>query len=220
MGCASGKRNSLDLNHLGQQVLEVAHRSVGYGDLNCLWSHPTSSAKLYVGSKVAACDKDTLRSTKITCVVVCLETLSDNMPFRGSGNIEYFHFPTGLWRRGLTRDASAEALADVMAPLLGYVEDRLQEGRSILIHCLAGAHRAGTAGIACLMRLADLGAIDAVAKAQACRKVIDPIFDFQELLRILDDAQKRKLLTPAIERARAEGYEKAAAKVFGKGYAR
>ena len=38
-------------------------------------------------------------------------------------------------------------------PLFDFVDSKLGAGESVLIHCLAGAHRAGTAGTACLMHL-------------------------------------------------------------------
>ena len=40
--------------------------------------------------------------------------------------------------------------------LFDFVEVELGAGKSVLIHCLAGAHRAGTAGTACLMHFCGL----------------------------------------------------------------
>jgi len=45
----------------------------------------------------------------------------------------------------------------------------------VIIHCLAGAHRAGTAGVACLMHLADLDRATATTIAQTARPAINPI---------------------------------------------
>ena len=64
----------------------------------------------------------------------------------------------------------------------------LAEGRSVLIHCLAGAHRAGSAGIACLMRLEGLDLAAATARAQAARPIIDPIHYLSFLLTQLEQA--------------------------------
>ena len=61
----------------------------------------------------------------------------------------------------------------------------------MLIHCLAGAHRAGTAGVACLMHLCDLDMQTAVTIAQTARPAINPIGDFPKLLSALDRARKR-----------------------------
>jgi len=36
-------------------------------------------------------------------------------------------------------------------PIFSFVEQQTELGNSILIHCLAGAHRAGTTGVSWLM---------------------------------------------------------------------
>ena len=77
----------------------------------------------------------------------------------------------------------------------------LAEGRSVLIHCLAGAHRAGSAGIACLMRLEGLDLAAATARAQAARPIIDPIHYLSLLLTQLEQA----LGTERLRQGRALG---------------
>jgi len=41
-----------------------------------------------------------------------------------------------------------------MAPMFSFVEHAIVRGESVLVHCLAGAHRAGTTGCACLVHFA------------------------------------------------------------------
>lgn len=41
-------------------------------------------------------------------------------------------------------------------PLFDFIDEAIKNGDNVLIHCLAGAHRAGTVGIACLMHYAEL----------------------------------------------------------------
>ena len=53
---------------------------------------------------------------------------------------------------------------------------------------LAGAHRAGSAGIACLMRLEGLGLAAATARAQAARPIIEPIHYLEYLLTRFEQA--------------------------------
>jgi len=50
--------------------------------------------------------------------------------------------------------ARAFPLADKR--LFKFVDSELGAGNAVLVHCLAGAHRAGTAGTACLMHLCGL----------------------------------------------------------------
>ena len=86
-------------------------------------------------------------------------------------------------------DAAAAAPDDVLAffaPLFGFVDEELG-GAGVLIHCLAGAHRAGTAGTACLMHLCGLRA-PGHRGGPGGGAVIDPIYDFKQLLEMLDGA--------------------------------
>ena len=71
-----------------------------------------------------------------------------------------------------------------------FVDESLAAGQPVLIHCLAGAHRAGTAGIACLMHLCDLDAKPAIATAKLARPAINPIGDFPNLLKLLQTARR------------------------------
>lgn len=92
------------------------------------------------------------------------------------------HCPRG--RRGL-----AGADPRVLCAPLHVPDAQLDAGSNVLIHCLAGAHRAGTAGIACLMHLCDLDSTAVTAIAQAARPAIWPIGSFPRLLDALDRAR-------------------------------
>jgi protein-tyrosine phosphatase len=79
--------------------------------------------------------------------------------------------------------------AEVMAfvqQLFDFVEGALVAGSSVLIHCLAGAHRAGTTGCLLLMHKTGLGADQATRMAQAARPVINPIGGLPKLLRAFE----------------------------------
>ncbi|CAK0820699.1 unnamed protein product [Prorocentrum cordatum] len=54
------------------------------------------------------------------------------------------------------------------------------------VHCLAGAHRAGTTGVAYTMHAADLDHKTAIAACKACRPIVDPIGDLTSLLATLE----------------------------------
>ena len=62
----------------------------------------------------------------------------------------------------------------------------------MLVHCLAGAHRAGTTGILCLMRYADMNGAEAVAAAKRLRPVIDPIGRFPQLISMYGTIRDRE----------------------------
>ena len=52
-------------------------------------------------------------------------------------------------------------------PLISFVESVTDNGHNVLIHCLAGAHRAGTSGIVWLMYVHQLKAAEAIKLAKA-----------------------------------------------------
>ncbi len=63
-----------------------------------------------------------------------------------------------------------------------FIDEALVRGQSVLVHCLAGAHRAGTTGCLCLMHYEHLNPTPAIAAARARRSIIDPIDRLPELL--------------------------------------
>ena len=56
-----------------------------------------------------------------------------------------------------------------------FVEKVMKEGKNVLIHCLAGAHRAGTTGCAWLLYANNLSVEDAIKLGKAKRDAINPI---------------------------------------------
>ena len=66
-------------------------------------------------------------------------------------------------------------------------------GNNVLIHCLAGAHRAGTTGVLTLMYFMKLSADEAHKLAVSIRPVINPISDFPDLLELYEKCQKNKM---------------------------
>jgi protein-tyrosine phosphatase len=75
--------------------------------------------------------------------------------------------------------------------MFSWVDDALDGGGSVLVHCLAGAHRAGTTGILLLMHKGGLGAEQATVAAKAARPIIDPIFDFVDCLSMYERNRSR-----------------------------
>ena len=61
----------------------------------------------------------------------------------------------------------------------------LSRGDNVLVHCLAGAHRAGTTGCACLMHFGGLDVQQAISVAKRLRPIIDPIGTLPALLHNL-----------------------------------
>ncbi len=65
-------------------------------------------------------------------------------------------------------------MTEFVSPLFAVIDETLARGQSVLLHCWAGAHRAGTTACLCLMHYHGLDKAEAVANAQSIRSVIDP----------------------------------------------
>jgi protein-tyrosine phosphatase len=67
-------------------------------------------------------------------------------------------------------------------PFFTFVETETEKGNNVLIHCLAGAHRAGSTGVSWLMYANNWDMVTAVKKAKSFRRAINPIGSFPNLL--------------------------------------
>lgn len=150
-----------------------------------IWRHPESGAVLYVGDEIAAKNREALRKWNIQRVVNCQDSDGDNY-FEGDSSLKYYRFTIGLWRRAPKVLDGGEGTWSYWGPYFAFVEDALSSGQNVFVHCLAGAHRAGTAGIAALMFYCGWDWRRATAAAQKLRRAIEPIGDFPELLEALD----------------------------------
>ncbi|CAM9745728.1 unnamed protein product [Ectocarpus fasciculatus] len=119
-----------------------------------IWRHPSGTGTVFVGNQTAAQDLSMLRQLGVTHVLNCTAGSSQLPNYhegKGSG-ITYHRFPISFW--GSVVDNSHESIVAFVAPVLAFVEGALAAGGSVLVHCLAGAHRAGTTGCMLLMHLA------------------------------------------------------------------
>ena len=116
-----------------------------------------------------------LQARGITSVVNC----TTNIECFHKGTLDYFTFDIAYWRR---QAAISKELINFIKPVLEFITDVINRGESVLVHCLAGAHRAGTTGIICLMHFEGLLSKEAVLLAKKRRPIIEPIGDFRDLL--------------------------------------
>lgn len=141
---------------------------------------------IYVGDLATRNSLDCLKEHGISRVVDVLEpTAFPEEERKKFDDISYVNFPIALWDN-VEHSKKDETLAKIVAPLLSFVEEGLQDGESVLIHCYAGAHRSGTAGVACMMYLEDISAAVALQRAREKRPIIDSFASMDKLLRRLD----------------------------------
>lgn len=153
-----------------------------YNPLDAIWRHPETGAKIYVGNEIAAKTLSILQDYKITHIVNCTDSIPnfhESHPNAGSPFI-YLNFDI------CGHPPNEQEAVSFAQPMLDFISEALARGENVLVHCLAGAHRAGTTGVICLMHFAKLSAQDATLMAKKCRPIIDPIADFPKLLARLE----------------------------------
>lgn len=146
------------------------------------------NAAIYVGNEQAARSRSILDAAGITHVVNCTENIPN---FHEAGAcsastasaipLTYMRFPVSYWPQHV--DMSHASVLAFAQQLFDFVDYALSQGGSVLIHCLAGAHRAGTTGVLCLMRHHRLAPSDAIVLAKKLRPAINPIGGLPELLQ-------------------------------------
>merc|ERR1719318_1946579 len=126
------------------------------------------------------------RKMNISSVVNCTTDIKNHH----EGVLKYFTFDIAWWKRRIVGDDQDQAIVDFLLPLMDFLEDRMKRGENVLVHCLAGAHRAGTTAILCLMHFAGLDAKKATSTARSLRSIIDPIGDLRQLLTKCDNISR------------------------------
>ena len=177
--------SSLGLDALGQGV--PARHS--YNALDAIYRDASTGGVVYVGNQTAASSRKVQQDHNITHVVNC----TDNMPNyheAAAGGPIYLRFNISYWFNAV--DGTPASVLAFTAQVFDFVEAAVASGGAVLIHCLAGAHRAGTTGVLCLMRKTGLDRKAAVAAAKKLRPAIDPIGSFPELLKRYEEAKDPK----------------------------
>lgn len=169
---------SVDFNQAGLDL----HKRLGivggnggstYNTMDPIFTHATTGGTIYVGNESAARSLQSLRERGITHVVNCTHGFSA-IPNYHPTAFAYLTFEIAEWSQKI--GPSDDSAAAFVAPLWAFIDSALAQGGSVLVHCLAGAHRAGTTGCACLIhygRILDVPT--AIRTAQSLRRIIDPI---------------------------------------------
>jgi len=177
----------------GQRLLDAVNLGstaapARYSQCDAIWRHPQNGATLFVGNASMASNREALKTENITRIVNCQDDDGRNY-FEGDPQLEYLRFTIGRWRTARNVRDGGDGTWTYWAPLFKFVFQSLNEGHNVFVHCLAGAHRAGTAGIGLLMMLCGWDPAQAEAAAKQLRPAIDPIGGFPELLQLLQKAR-------------------------------
>lgn len=160
-----------------------------YNCIDVIYRSPQGGT-IYVGDSRAAQNLNLLKSKGIVAVVNC----TTDIPNFHSSHLQYYNFDVAWWQHkvGLARtippsdDEVDRKLGVFLRPMLQYIEYYICQGKSVVIHCLAGAHRAGSTGTICLMHFGGMSSDKAEATAKSLRPIIEMIGRFPELIRRCD----------------------------------
>jgi len=173
-----------------------------------------NSAQVLIGDMATRQSPEKMREHNIKRVVDCLEPGAFAHIIREEfDDIEYLEFPIALWEE-IPGNRKDEGIAKILAPLLGFVAEAIEKGESVMVHCYAGAHRAGTAGILSVMHLQGLGVDEAIEAVQAKRKVVEPLANMAKLLGRFEKVRGKEVVHEAIAEAKKQGWVPACDGVF------
>ena len=163
-----------------------------WGNLDPVFRHPDSGACVFIGNTTAAKSKELLLEHGITRVVNCKDP-DDPCWHENDAEFQYLRFPIAYhWRVLGGNSNDPKKILSYFSTLFDWVDLQLAKGKSVLIHCLAGAHRAGTTGISYVMHAGGLNMTDAIKICQRQRPVVNPIGSFPDLLSRLNAALGRR----------------------------
>jgi predicted protein tyrosine phosphatase len=191
----SYESEAIDFDEAGKKVLAALNldpdRKKGYNDLDPVWCHPETKASIYVGNITSASTLSILDSHKITHVVNCTDSLPNY--FESNPKMTYYHFDINKCLYLRKRDPRDLPTLVFFQPMFDFVRATLDKGSPVLVHCLAGAHRAGTTGVSCVMHFGGFDAKTATRYSQMLRPEIDPFgYLGKLLLRFEEEREKAK----------------------------
>ncbi|TKX18641.1 tyrosine-protein phosphatase [Elsinoe australis] len=146
---------------------------------------------LYIGGLFTLRRKASLQECNITHVLSVLRLPLDQDLFEG-----YTHHVVEI------DDVDDENLLEHLPPCIKFIQDGLDTGGGVLVHCAMGKSRSATVVIAYLMKRFDIGPKEALAKLREARPFVDPNDGFVEQLRLFHEMKMPDQLdeVPAYQR--------------------
>lgn len=177
--------------NVGADDGEGASRGGKHTDLDMIWQDSATGAKVYIGNRRAATTRKVLEPCGISTIVNCQDLASANSFESSEGPaIEYLRMDVQHWPDEIAEENNERGagVLEYFAPCFEGIDSSMRRGENVLVHCYAGAHRAGTVGIAFLMHAARLRLHEALRVAQRCRPIVNPFARLLKLLHMLEKA--------------------------------
>lgn len=154
--------------------------SPGTGPINLILADK-SGGRLYTGNMMASRSKSILRQNGITRIVNCTRNMKDEFDHRD--DFSYHRFIITNW-------SSDQSAIEFFEEAYNFIDEGLQNGENTLVHCLAGAHRAGATTVATVMKRLGYELEDALKYSSEKRKAIAPFGSGLMFLKQLDKELK------------------------------
>mmetsp|Transcript_52782 Transcript_52782/g.114052 ORF Transcript_52782/g.114052 Transcript_52782/m.114052 type:complete len:378 (+) Transcript_52782:25-1158(+) len=187
---ASGGNVDESFDAAGQQAANDDEEN--YRNIDLVYEDPQTGAQIFIGNIYAAQDAELLSEHRISRVVNCQQSDSLNF-FEGDPQFRYLRFPVASWQHEDDVSSSSGVLR-FFEPLFRWVDDAVAKRENVLIHCLAGMHRAGSVGVATIMHLTGKSSADVLREVQQKRPSVQLVLGLVELMRRLDAAMGHKQL--------------------------
>lgn len=147
--------------------------------MDAIWEHPDTKAKLFLGGESAASNLELIRSNNVSYIVNCR---GQNIPhsLENTAGLTFHRFC-------VLTSASVKTPKDTLElfkNFFDFVDEGLDNGKSVLIHCLAGAHRAPTATAAYLMYKTNGSIGEIRSNLKSCRPIVDLSFGSALLINL------------------------------------
>ena len=150
--------------------------------MNVIWR--VGSAVLWLGGWHCGNDWELMEEHNIKHVVNCTDRVQSHPDLGRKGGTTFLKFM-------VTAGGYADNAFDFFRPVFESIVAALAAGKSVLIHCRAGAHRAGTTACAVVMHLGRLGVEEAARMVKKSRSVVSISGDFWRLLKRLEADMRR-----------------------------
>jgi len=118
-----------------------------------------NGGQVLVGNMAAAAHTDILVASGVTNVVNCTKN-QITRKFKSDDRLIYMRFDICFWKTELGNHPNNEELVQFFAPAFAFIDDAIEKGNKVLIHCVAGAHRAGTMGLIYLIHRGECNSFD------------------------------------------------------------
>eukprot|EP01039_Chlorochromonas_danica_P002911 gene2911-3178_t len=135
--------------------------------------------QVYLGCRDCACNREGLRELGISAVLVCGTGLP--LFFQEEGTIRYHLLPI--------EDSLEQNLFLYLPSAMAFIDQVVDEGGRVLVHCYAGISRSAAVVIAWLMQRFQWNYDKAFLHVLSCRRKICPNNHFAKTLRELWSAQ-------------------------------